>query len=303
MCGFDRFIFSVVVVSLLVGCGGGGSGGINLSETGESVTIRSTIEQLAGSADSLLLSDVVGTFKENPRPTPPGAFQPELGFFDPRPFRAEPTCRTTTSCSVTVLGQSIPISLSTLQSLDPNLQFTDFGNRQGVSMAEGQSHTTQQGVSTSVSVLGGWLDHNFFAVQLERVTGGLTDIEAGYSYSVGAASGTTPLSGSATWIGVVVGGDISNTANKGNRIQGDATLTFDLANVDLDIAFTSIRDLDAGGLHSNMTWSDVPVTSGQFGTGSTGDSIEGQFYGQNHEEVGGIFERNQILGAFGANRQ
>ena len=33
----------------------------------------------------------------------------------------------------------------------------------------------------------------------------------------------------------------------------------------------------------------MPVTSGQFGTGSTGDSIEGQFYGPNHEEVGGIF--------------
>lgn len=303
MCGYDRFIFGVFVASLLAGCGGGGSGGINLGEAGESSTIRSTIQQLAGSANSLLLSDIVGTFKNNPRPTSPGATQPELGFFDPRPFRAEPTCRTTTSCSVTVLGQSIPISLSTLQSLDPDIQFSGLDSRQGVSMAEGQSHTTQQGVSTSVSVLGGWLDHSFFAVQLERVSGGLTDIEAGYSYSAGEASGTTPLSGSATWSGVMVGGDNSNTANKGNRIQGDAMLTFDLANVDLGIAFTNIRDLDAGGLHSNMTWSDVPVTGGQFGTGSTGDSIEGQFYGPNHEEVGGIFERNEIIGAFGANRQ
>lgn len=202
MCGFHRFLLSLIVANFLAGCGGGGSGGGMTSsvtpDMGESATIRSTIEQLAGSADSLLLSDVVGTFKNNPRPTSPGATQPDPGFFNPRPFRAEPTCRTTTSCSVTVLGQSIPISLSTFQSLDPDLQFSGLDSRQGVSMAEGQSHATQQGVSTSVSVLGGWLDHNFFAVQLERVTGGVTDIEAGYSYSAGAASGTTPLSGSAT---------------------------------------------------------------------------------------------------------
>ena len=30
--------------------------------------------------------------------------------------------------------------------------------------------------------------------------------------------------------------------------------------------------------------------------------FEGTFYGTNHNEVGGIFDRNDILGAFGASR-
>ena len=51
-----------------------------------------------------------------------------------------------------------------------------------------------------------------------------------------------------------------------------------------------------------MTWGGLTVTNGTFGTDSEGDSIQGQFYGPNHEEVGGIFERDQFVGAFGAGR-
>ena len=51
-----------------------------------------------------------------------------------------------------------------------------------------------------------------------------------------------------------------------------------------------------------MTWDGLAVTNGTFGTGSQGDSIQGRFYGPNHEEVGGIFERDHIIGAFGGGR-
>lgn len=51
-----------------------------------------------------------------------------------------------------------------------------------------------------------------------------------------------------------------------------------------------------------MTWGGLAVTNGMFGTGSQEDSIQDQFYGPNHEEVGGIFEHDQIIGAFGAVR-
>ena len=33
------------------------------------------------------------------------------------------------------------------------------------------------------------------------------------------------------------------------------------------------------------------------------DSIEGTFYGSNHAEVGGIFVRNQLHGAFGVSQE
>ena len=51
-----------------------------------------------------------------------------------------------------------------------------------------------------------------------------------------------------------------------------------------------------------MIWTGIPVIDGGFATGADGDSIEARFYGPNHEEVGGIFERDEILGSFGATR-
>ncbi len=55
-----------------------------------------------------------------------------------------------------------------------------------------------------------------------------------------------------------------------------------------------------------MIWSVIPVTAGGFERASAGAAknvIKDKFYGPNHEEVGGIFERDQVLGAFGAARQ
>ncbi|MCY4498212.1 MAG: transferrin-binding protein-like solute binding protein [Rhodospirillaceae bacterium] len=55
-----------------------------------------------------------------------------------------------------------------------------------------------------------------------------------------------------------------------------------------------------------MIWSAIPVTVGGFERASAGAAknvIKDKFYGPNHEEVGGIFERDQVLGAFGAARQ
>ena len=51
-----------------------------------------------------------------------------------------------------------------------------------------------------------------------------------------------------------------------------------------------------------MAWTGLALTDGGFETGAAGDSISGRFYGPDHEEVGGVFERNRIVGAFGAAR-
>ena len=51
-----------------------------------------------------------------------------------------------------------------------------------------------------------------------------------------------------------------------------------------------------------MTWDDVPLMDGDFGTGSDGNWIQGTFCGSNHAEVGSIFERDQVIGASGAKR-
>ena len=48
-----------------------------------------------------------------------------------------------------------------------------------------------------------------------------------------------------------------------------------------------------------MTWNDLPLNAGEFGS----DTIQGVFYGPNHEEVGGVFRRDGLLGAFGGTRE
>ena len=67
--------------------------------------------------------------------------------------------------------------------------------------------------------------------------------------------------------------------------------------------FQRLRSRSRHGTFDDMNWEDIPLTSGSFQSGSGSDQISGQFYGPNHEEVGGVFERNQILGAFGAKRE
>ena len=51
---------------------------------------------------------------------------------------------------------------------------------------------------------------------------------------------------------------------------------------------------------SDLSWSSVPLRSGTF----RASGLVGHFYGPNHEEVAGIFNRDEIItGGFGAKRQ
>ena len=104
------------------------------------------------------------------------------------------------------------------------------------------------------------------------------------------------------------------SGDRGHRVEGEATLTFWLADATLDAAFTNIVDISVRlsehsphphPLHPSMYWEDLTVQDGRFREGSEGHLIQGQFYGPNHQEVGGIFEHNNnnIAGAFGARRQ
>ena len=175
----------------------------------------------------------------------------------------------------------------------------------GVSLAQvvDRHEAPFENESLSFAVYGGWLDHSYFWVSAEfdRQTRSISeDVDA---VSIGLATGTNPVSGGASWHGVMVGRDVSATVARGNAFQGNAEVTIaDFANPRVGVAFTSIKDLSTGGSRGDMTWSGISLTNGGFATGSDGNSIEGRFYGPNHEEAGGIFERDQVIGAFGAKR-
>ena len=172
------------------------------------------------------------------------------------------------------------------------------GVRRGVSLGQRYAETAED----SYRSYGGWLSHSLFGVQglsLEDYgVGGIV------SYSTGVASGSNPASGGGTWTGVMLDADVSGTATNGNNIQGDAAISIaDFADPKVDVAFTGIFDLDTRVSRTDMTWSAIPLSGGSFRDGDDKDSIEGRFYGPGHEEVGGIFERDRVVGAFGASRE
>lgn len=227
------------------------------------------------SADTLLMSDSVA------RRTPLGD------------IRVQSDCTGTTCTFRSPFTETTNFSLS-----DQRAQMV----RQGLSPDEPTTVTeTYSGVwLNTYEDYDGWMNYSFF------LAGRGSALSQTYpvSMSWGVETGSNPVRGSATWSGVMVGVDVSATRYR-NRLRGDADLTIaDFTNPKLDVAFTDISDADdADRRRADMTWDDVPVTSGGFGTGSDGNSIQGKFYGPNHEEVGGIFERDQVIGAFGAKRR
>ena len=132
-----------------------------------------------------------------------------------------------------------------------------------------------------------------------------------FGISYGQISASNPTgTGTATWTGMMVGRDTGSpqpdthdrsAATFGHLIMGDARVTVDLANPAVDVAFTGVRDVTANASRADMTWSNIPLVSGQF-SNPDGSVMAGSFLGPNHEEVGGVFDKDSIAGAFGAVR-
>ena len=194
--------------------------------------------------------------------------------------------------------------------------FQPVETRRGVALGTGRLEHFEG----EIQRYGGWLLNSAFAVH----SGVLTDGEPGtpgyveekiiHSYSVGVPTGTNPVSGSATWTGVMVGAEVSTASTAGDFVSGDATLTVDFQGAAVDVAFSSIRNRETGGSYQDMSWTGISLTDGAFRTGqplvyyaepppfSAVNYISGSFYGAAHREVGGVFTRDGIHGAFGGKR-
>lgn len=249
--------------------------------------VGESVSRLKGAANALLASDIL------------------VFAADGATGRGQTTCLDD-ECSSDVVETSLTLSASAVEFGGPALAYQAIASHRGVSLAEGRGETRIAGTTVDFNAYGGWLQHSFFAIDLGRIAEGLFEgAPIIYSYSVGDAPNTNPAAadGSGTWRGVMVGADVSQTETRGNLIQGDAEIT--IANFDspqTNIAFTQIFDLNTETQRDDMTWSGIQVAAGGFSSGADQDSIGGQFYGPNHEEVGGVFERDRVLGAFGATR-
>lgn len=144
---------------------------------------------------------------------------------------------------------------------------------------------------------GGWLDYSGFAVW-----GTVSEAQVWMpgAVSLGEATGGTPQSmGTATWKGGMVATDTSPTQLAGTVIAGTATITVELDNDPaVDVAFTNMHNLNAGVPRDDLAWTGLALQAGRFGD----DTIDGRFYGPEGEEVGGVFQRDQMIGGFGARR-
>ena len=175
----------------------------------------------------------------------------------------------------------------------------------GVTMIQSQSVARDSdGTQLTFQTYGGWLADSVFGVELLDVTENDTTTSRIASFSFGKATGSRPGgSGLGRWTGSMVG------VNTDEHIfQGDATITIDFdapvpgARIG-DITFENIVNIDNGKSVDNMVWVGIGVeTDGTFSSTTSGD-IDGAFYGTDHAEVGGTFNRDGVIGAFGGTRE
>jgi hypothetical protein len=143
----------------------------------------------------------------------------------------------------------------------------------------------------------------------------------------GDASHSSPLTSpgdTATWSGVMSGVESSPSSGSGAFLHGDSAVTVSGllggAEISVEVAFTNIVNDDTGAGIGDMVWRGLPPQGREFGTdgvlfndgvgyfrdesfGATAQgSLYGRLYGPGHEEVGGLFHRDGISGAFAGRR-
>ena len=175
---------------------------------------------------------------------------------------------------------------------------------EGIPLVQARAAGRIDGVRYEFQGYGGWLDYSAFVIQYQNAMVGGRRQSLYSAYSFGNANNVNPTA-NARWDGVMVG----VAKDDGDIIQGEATIQWDKATPNsIGGLFNNIRNLTEGGDFSQtlMTWKSIPLENGAFGSDDaflvgTG-SIHGNFYGDNNEEVGGIFDMESIIGAFGAKK-
>lgn len=315
---FKSLALHVFLATALVACGGSGSNSISvpddLSDIAWAVDAAAARQAVAGS-EALTITHAQATqelaaIEDNLDATSVSdalAYQGTGSL-----IRAPATC-TELNCTFT-----LPDGTSETINFGEPVQETGTTEGQlimahnGVSLGQSR-HRDGKGTADQLELLtyGGWLTHSAFEIGVFAFPSfARSEVSIALTLSYGDDTGTNPsesASMTATWTGVMVGMDVS-ADNRENFIHGEATATVDFANSDIDLTFLNLVDLNDASRNSALngmdwTWEDLSLIDGAFQSGSSTNQIRGQFYGPNHEEVGGTFERNQVIGAFGAARQ
>ena len=267
-----KWILFVFVTAVLVGCGGGGGGNVQnddpMVQVDDPTGIQAAIEA-TGYSDSTSFLRVV----EDGLPE----------FVDEESLDAR--------------SQAVDTGI---RGRSASLTYQRAGERGGlphyrlrgplVLDVEGQQ------INLNAEEYGAWGEHQTFAVTgLEATAGGSSLIEF-WASSGGRFSESNPVGdmGTATWRGAMIG------ESGGKFLSGDSTIGYDFSAATVDVRMSGIRDWNTPQTYPDLVWEGLDVRNGTFTDAYT---IRGSFYGPNHQEAGGVFDRRNITGAFGAKRE
>ncbi len=257
---------------------------------------------VALAATLLLASCGGGSPPGPPPPPPPPASDPSifdtfvagdvlLGAQD-RLYRAGSFC-TGSTCTVIYQGESVMVNLL---DIDPSASTTAITGQQLRNGVQTGRLASSDG-ETRFDALGVWGEYNAATTGAGSTTLDGLAIRFVVPASVGYASAANPVSGGVLWSGAMTGMKFGDSGLEA-EVAGDAAMAVDLVGATLDLAFTNIAELSSGTAVGNIGWQDVPMLGGGF----RDDGLDGRFYGPDHEEAGGVFERDGVAGAFSLKR-
>ena len=287
---------ALTLTLLLSACGGNGNSRIDQGSGADTsrltpADVKNHVNQVSAAANTLLMTDLVATSRSAVHANTRGLTRCRGTGCESEPAYEEP------AWSVNELAAMFSdASLRVDAPLHGVSTGVLTGRTSSVELDEGRNFTTDY------TVYGGWLDQNFFGVKQTRyqgrsVYGSVEGLEDLIAFSGGTASGSNPMTGSAEWTGAVIAVDATAPTQP---VNGQVTMTYAFSEPYLDVALTNLRGPRS---YPDLQWDNLEVFQGRFGRTGGDGFISGTFYGPGHEEVGGIFERNEMIGAFGASRQ
>lgn len=227
-----------------------------------------------------------------------------VGYFDD----SGEITRTRTRCKDRICSTGFTAFITprafSLENVDLDLQ----GTRNGVDVVVERGNNSNAGTV----VYGGWLRYSFFASQFDKLKHPLNPYKGGKrvtGYALGYSAGENPSAtdGSAKWVGLMFGRDVGDSSARGRALQGDAEITvdFDDESTLASVKLSNIEDIIVRTKYRDMEWRNLEIDQGSFSRhrAGTGNYISGQFFGPREQEVGGVFERDEVAGAFGGVRQ
>ena len=135
-----------------------------------------------------------------------------------------------------------------------------------------------------------------FIEQRIRKVGQTTYYDSTQGRIDGTPAGDNPVSGTAVWSGKVRAFDTQSEASW-MPVSGNAHLEVNFGDTTVDVDFT---DFEAG--YGDMSWRSLRLRAGAFSHTQGQATVDGAFYGSEHQGAAGTFRRDGLRGVFGAVR-